>query len=139
MYGGIQEYTHRIGRTARMGHQGLATSFYNERDEELGPALVNLLVESECKVPDFLAHLKPEEGADIDFDDKTDEEDEAEEGAGGFGGEDAGGVTAGAAWGATEEGAGGFGGEEDAGDVTAAGSGWGAAPAETVITAVAGW
>ncbi|TKA52778.1 hypothetical protein B0A55_12521, partial [Friedmanniomyces simplex] len=140
MYGGIQEYTHRIGRTARMGHQGLATSFYNERDEELGPALVNLLVESECKVPDFLAHLKPEEGADIDFDDNTDEEGEAEEGAGGFGGEeDASGVTAGAAWGATEDGACGFGGEEDAGDVTATGSGWDAAPAETVTTAVAGW
>ena len=35
MYGGINEYVHRIGRTARIGHQGLATSFYNDRNENL--------------------------------------------------------------------------------------------------------
>ena len=45
MYGGISEYVHRIGRTGRIGNQGLATSFYNDRDEDLAQALVNILVE----------------------------------------------------------------------------------------------
>ncbi|KAL2391667.1 hypothetical protein ABEF95_000082, partial [Exophiala dermatitidis] len=33
---GRNEYVHRIGRTARIGNEGLATSFYNEKDEGLG-------------------------------------------------------------------------------------------------------
>ncbi|KAK5000304.1 hypothetical protein LTR66_000836, partial [Elasticomyces elasticus] len=33
--GGIHVYVHRIGRTGRIGNKGLATSFYNERDEHL--------------------------------------------------------------------------------------------------------
>ena len=79
MYGGINEYTHRIGRTARIGHQGLATSFYNDNDEELAQDLVNVLVECECEVPEFLEHLKPQGDDGIQFDDDTDEEDEGEE------------------------------------------------------------
>lgn len=106
MYGGIQEYIHRIGRTARIGHQGLATSFYNDRNEDMAQDLVNVLVECDCPVPDFLQHLAPEDGKVI-FDDDTDEEAEAGEvGAeGGFGG--------------------GFG-EETNGDAGAAVAGWGA-------------
>lgn len=76
MHGGIDEYVHRIGRTARIGNTGLATSFYNERDEELGQALVNVLFECECEIPEFLAHLTPESREKIQFDDDTDDEEE---------------------------------------------------------------
>lgn len=60
--GGIDEYVHRIGRTGRIGHVGKAISFYNERDEEIAPALVNILLECEAEIPDFLKHLVPEDG-----------------------------------------------------------------------------
>ena len=72
-HGGIHEYIHRIGRTARIGNIGIATSFYNERDEALAPSIVKLLIENEQEIPDFLDGFKPEEGAPLNFD----EEDEA--------------------------------------------------------------
>ncbi|KAH0320330.1 DEAD/DEAH box RNA helicase, partial [Aureobasidium melanogenum] len=79
-YGGISEYIHRIGRTGRIGHKGHATSFYNERNEDLAPFLVNILLETDQPVPDFLEGFKPE-GGKADFeDDVTDDEDEAEPG-----------------------------------------------------------
>lgn len=73
--GGIDEYVHRIGRTGRIGHIGLATSFYNERDEELGQPLVNILLETKQPVPDFLEDLKPE-GGNVDFHDNSDDSEE---------------------------------------------------------------
>jgi len=79
-YGGINEYVHRIGRTGRIGNQGQATSFYNERDEDLAPHLVKLLVENSQPIPDFLEQYKPEEGAAIDWDDASLDGEEAEEG-----------------------------------------------------------
>ncbi|EME38786.1 hypothetical protein DOTSEDRAFT_180684 [Dothistroma septosporum NZE10] len=96
IYGGITEYVHRIGRTARIGNQGLATSFYNDRNEDLAQDLVNILVECDCEVPDFLSHLAPEEGAEPQFDDDSDDEAEGGE-AGGDGG----------AWGGSGDGDGG--------------------------------
>jgi ATP-dependent RNA helicase DDX3X len=107
MHGGITEYVHRIGRTARIGNRGKATSFYNERDEELAPALVNILLESGCPIPDFLEQHIPEGGVATFEDDASDsEEDAGAEGeqGGAFGGADtgadAGGFAATSAWGA---------------------------------------
>lgn len=106
MHGGITEYVHRIGRTARIGNRGKATSFYNERDEELAPALVNILLESGCAVPDFLEEHVPEGGVATFDDDASDDEEDAEGEQGGvaFGGPDAGadagGLAATSAWGA---------------------------------------
>jgi ATP-dependent RNA helicase DDX3X len=91
-HGGIDEYVHRIGmsgrllpvtlhshcigRTARIGNEGLATSFYNDKDEALAEDLVKVLIESNQVVPDFLADKKPEEGEELTFDDDSEEEGE---------------------------------------------------------------
>ncbi|KAA8645800.1 hypothetical protein EYZ11_011205 [Aspergillus tanneri] len=72
-HGGITEYIHRIGRTARIGNEGLATSFYNDRDSEIAPELVNILIESKQKIPDFLDSYKPYNN-EVNFDDDTDDE-----------------------------------------------------------------
>lgn len=50
----IDEYVHRIGRTARIGNSGYATSFYSPSSASLAPDLVRILEESSQKVPDFL-------------------------------------------------------------------------------------
>ncbi|KAI9800735.1 MAG: hypothetical protein M1833_003151 [Piccolia ochrophora] len=78
-HGGIQEYTHRIGRTGRIGHKGLATSFYNEENQDLAVPLVRLLLENKQEVPDFLQSEIPEGAQDdpawkLNFDDDTDDE-----------------------------------------------------------------
>ena len=73
-YGGIQEYVHRIGRTARIGNTGLATSFFNERNEDIAEPLVRILLETKQPVPDFLDQWKPEDETDLNFDDESDEE-----------------------------------------------------------------
>ena len=78
-YGGIQEYVHRIGRTARIGNVGLATSFYNERNEDLADDLVRLLLETKQVVPEFLESYKPEDIENLEFNDDTDDEGEAGE------------------------------------------------------------
>lgn len=76
-YGGIQEYVHRIGRTARIGNVGLATSFYNtSKNEDIAQDLVKLLLETNQIVPDFLEGHKPEDTSKLDFDDDTDNEGE---------------------------------------------------------------
>ncbi|EKD21527.1 DEAD/DEAH box helicase [Drepanopeziza brunnea f. sp. 'multigermtubi' MB_m1] len=59
-YGGIQEYTHRIGRTGRIGNKGLATSFFNDRDIDIAEVLVKTLLETQQIVPDFLEQYIPE-------------------------------------------------------------------------------
>ncbi|KAF3390306.1 ATP-dependent RNA helicase ded1 [Penicillium rolfsii] len=75
--GGITEYMHRIGRTARIGNEGLATSFYNTGDEELAPDLVKLLLESQQPVPDFLQDFQPSD-ANLSFEDDTTDSETAE-------------------------------------------------------------
>ena len=130
-YGGIDEYIHRIGRTARIGHRGQATSFYNERNEDIAQNLVNVLIECECPVPQFLESFIPENG-EIVWDDDSDDENDQAGAEGEFGGDDAAGVAVGGgAWGAaTTEGAdaNGFaadnGSSADAGAPAAAAAGW---------------
>ncbi|KAI1392423.1 DEAD-domain-containing protein [Hypoxylon trugodes] len=76
-HGGIQEYIHRIGRTARIGYRGTATSFYTERDEPLAESLTKILMETQQPVPDFLQQYVPEGVDPNDFkieDDHSDEE-----------------------------------------------------------------
>ena len=61
------------GRTARIGHEGMATSFYNEeRDSDLAADLVKILQECRQEIPDFLQEYITE---DLAFDDDTDKED----------------------------------------------------------------
>ena len=108
-YGGIVEYVHRIGRTARIGHKGLATSFFNDRNDDIAQALVNVLSECECEIPDFLEQYKPEDG-NVAFDDDSDDEADGAASNGGIegamqnlnvGGEDSADLSA---WGAPAEG-----------------------------------
>lgn len=85
-----------IGRTGRIGNMGLATSFYNDRDSDLGETLTKTLLETHQVVPDFLEQYIPEgftaDGAgdinQLKFDADSDEEDEnaAESGEGNAGG-----------------------------------------------------
>lgn len=87
-YGGINEYVHRIGRTARIGNVGMSTSFYNERNEDIAEALTKLLVETKQTVPEFLESYKPGNDEELKFDDDTDEEGEdTAAGGGAWGGE----------------------------------------------------
>lgn len=62
-----------LGRTARIGNEGFATSLYNhDKNSDISQALVNILLETGQAVPDFLQELKPE-GQPV-FDDDTDED-----------------------------------------------------------------
>ena len=73
-HGGITEYVHRIGRTARIGNVGVATSFYNDGDVDLAPDLVKILLECKREVPDFLQQFIPENEVVIFEEDNTDDE-----------------------------------------------------------------
>ena len=146
-HGGIEEYVHRIGkstsshpfiaqpfltlffttgRTGRIGHRGLATSFYTDRDEPIASVLTRTLLETKQEIPDFFEMYIPEGEArenlkfeaDSDFEELTpgDGADDAW-GAGGDGGD---------SWGAPADGDGGGGGNSwgaPAGDAWGAGDG----------------
>lgn len=75
-YDGITEYVHRIGRTARIGNEGKATSFYNDRNEDIAKDLVKILLESKQDVPEFLEQFKPANPDTIEWRDGTDDESE---------------------------------------------------------------
>jgi len=67
-----------IGRTARIGNHGLATTFYNEGNSGIAEELVKVLMENKQDVPAFLERYKPE--GELNFD-EPDSGDEAAEGA----------------------------------------------------------
>ncbi|KAK7209759.1 hypothetical protein V2G26_016937 [Clonostachys chloroleuca] len=128
-HGGIEEYTHRIGRTGRIGHRGLATSFYTEHDEPLASVLTRTLLETEQEIPDFLEQYVPDgyvKGqANLKFETESDF-DPNDLGSNEFGG------------GAESGGAGGWGGDADANagadafgaaEPSGDGAAWGAEPA----------
>ena len=71
-YGGIEEYTHRIGRTGRIGHRGLATSFYSDRDEPIASVLTRTLLETKQEVPDFLQSYIPANVENLKFEADSD-------------------------------------------------------------------
>lgn len=74
-HGGLNEYVHRIGRTARIGNIGLSTSFWNDRNDDIAAGLVKILLETRQDIPEFLEGYKPEDLANIDFEDDSDAED----------------------------------------------------------------
>lgn len=55
-----------------MGNMGQASSFYNDRNEDIAPALVNVLLENNQEVPEWLQKYKDESGKAV-FDDDTSE------------------------------------------------------------------
>ncbi|KAG0041426.1 hypothetical protein BGZ83_001825 [Gryganskiella cystojenkinii] len=79
----IDEYVHRIGRTARAGNLGLATAFYNERSETLAPQLTKLLIECQQTVPDFLQPFV-DEATSYETDDFVEAESNETSGGGSF-------------------------------------------------------
>ncbi|EFJ44800.1 hypothetical protein VOLCADRAFT_82651 [Volvox carteri f. nagariensis] len=50
----IDDYVHRIGRTGRAGHKGLATAFFTDADAPLARSLVEVLTETNQAVPGWL-------------------------------------------------------------------------------------
>ena len=74
-------YSFSAGRTARIGNEGLATSFYNDKDEPIAEALIKILLECGQDIPDFLEGRKPAEGEPLVFDDDSGADDDDEEGA----------------------------------------------------------
>jgi len=80
-----------LGRTGRMGHRGLATSFYTDRDEPIASVLTRTLMETKQNIPDFLESYKPEGKAaehlkfEADSDFEEDNGNNADEGGGGWG------------------------------------------------------
>ncbi|KAI9904108.1 hypothetical protein N3K66_000637 [Trichothecium roseum] len=73
-FDGIDEYTHRIGRTGRMGHRGLATSLYTDDDEPIASVLTRTLMETNQEIPEFLQEYVPEgmSGNNVKFEDDSD-------------------------------------------------------------------
>lgn len=52
--GDIDDYVHRIGRTGRAGNDGLATSFFNDKNRNIATQLVELLEEAGQEVEPWL-------------------------------------------------------------------------------------
>lgn len=120
-----------IGRTGRIGHCGLATSFYTERDEPIASVLVRTMLETKQEIPEFLKQFEPEgeDRENLKFESEEQLEsafDMGDEAGGAWGGGgDDGGESANNPWGgggAADSGAaGGWGGGDASG---ASGGGW---------------
>lgn len=97
------------GRTARIGNEGLATSFYNDDDSDIGSDLVKILMETGQKIPDFLQHFTPSDNTLVFDDDSNDSQDgDADEengtqGGGRWGAAEGAQETVQDGWGAAEE------------------------------------
>lgn len=63
---------HCLGRTARIGNEGLATSFYTDKDRDIAFDLVRILLECNQPVPDFLEEYVPADSRPVFDDDDTD-------------------------------------------------------------------
>ena len=50
----IEDYVHRIGRTARGNKEGLSITFFTEENKQFAKSLVKLLNQAEQEVPDWL-------------------------------------------------------------------------------------
>lgn len=50
----IDDYVHRIGRTGRVGNIGYALSFFNDKNNNIGKDLAELLIENDQECPDWL-------------------------------------------------------------------------------------
>ena len=50
----IEDYIHRIGRTGRVGHKGMAFSFYNDKNKVIAEDLVKQMIKAKQEIPDFL-------------------------------------------------------------------------------------
>ena len=67
------DYVHRIGRTGRAGNRGKATSFYDpENDALISDDLIQILMESNQPIPEFLYSETPSD--DEGFDGQEEEE-----------------------------------------------------------------
>jgi len=50
-------YIHRIGRTGRSGNPGTSISFFTPKDAPIAPFLLDIMLESEQQIPEFLQKL----------------------------------------------------------------------------------
>ena len=48
----IEDYVHRIGRTARAGKKGIAYSFFTNKDLSIAADIVKILENSNEKIPE---------------------------------------------------------------------------------------
>ncbi|KAJ4147840.1 hypothetical protein LMH87_002342 [Akanthomyces muscarius] len=139
-HGGIEEYTHRIGRTGRIGHRGVATSLFTDRDEPIASVLTRTLLETNQDIPEFLEIYKPElvPGKAIKFETESDY-DPNEMQAGAQDADEAGGAWGGEAQATNEaaETSNGWGQEAQAPAAAPVANGWGAHPAAPVPQAAA--
>ena len=58
----VDDYVHRIGRTGRAGHQGVATSFFNRSNASIARELADLLREAKQEVPTWLEGIARDNG-----------------------------------------------------------------------------
>ena len=114
-----------LGRTGRIGHRGIATSFFTERDEGMGSVLTRTLLETNQEIPECLQMYVPEGEArtNLKFEADSDFDPNDVAGAGDAGG---------AAWG-TGDGDGGDGGNAWGGGNagTEGGDAWGSGGGDT--------